>query len=41
MRGNIGPTRIIALGVVTKHVPSKPQRDHSSKHEQERREHLQ
>jgi hypothetical protein len=36
MCGNAIPTKVITLRVVTKHIPSKPKRDHSSKHEQER-----
>jgi len=30
MCGSAKPMRVIALGVVTKHIPYKPQRDHSS-----------
>jgi hypothetical protein len=33
MWGSTKPIGIIALGMVTKHIPSKPQRDHSSKHD--------
>jgi hypothetical protein len=32
---NTKPIGIIALGTVTKHIPSKPHRDHNSEHEQE------
>jgi hypothetical protein len=36
MHRNTKPINITTPRVVTKHIPSKPKRDHSSKHEQER-----
>jgi hypothetical protein len=38
MRGNTRPLGVIVPRIVIKHVPTKPQRHQSSKHEQEKRQ---
>jgi hypothetical protein len=38
MRKSTKPIKIRTPRVVTRHIPSKPQKDHSSKQDQERKE---